>query len=116
MNVTTRWLVNFSSLAKRQARLSGWLAGVCMLSLFALLSMSLAAPIDKALSQEPVVALATDHAMTLEAEVADAEERRHLEEMARAPLSWRHHKPSSLTLMPDDWCGPLWLRPPIAAV
>ena len=116
MNVSMRWLVNFFPLAKRQARLSGWLAGVCMLSLFALLSMSLATPLDKALSQEPVVALAMDSALTLEAELADAEERRHPEEMARSPLSWRHHKPSSLALMPDDWCGPLWLRPPIAAV
>jgi hypothetical protein len=116
MNVTTRWLVNFFPLAKRQARLSGWLAGVCMLSLFALLSMSMAIPLDKALSQEPVVAMAMDAALTLEAELADAEERRHPEEMARSPLSRRHHKPSSRALMLDDWCGPLWLRPPIAAV
>lgn len=116
MNLTVRWLVNLLLLAKRQARLSGWLAGVCMLSLFALLSMSLAAPIDKALSQEPVVALAMDAALTLEAELADAEERRHPEAMARSSLSWRHPKPASLALMPDDWCGPLWLRPPIAAV
>ena len=116
MNVSMRWLVNFFPLAKRQARLSGWLAGVCMLSLFALLSMSMAIPLDKALSQEPVVALAIDAALTLEAELVDAEERRHPEEMTHTSLSLRHHMPASLALMPDDWCGPLWLRPPITAV
>ena len=116
MNVSMRWLVNFFPLAKRQARLSGWLAGVCMLSLFALLSMSMAIPLDKALSQEPVVALAMDAALTLEAELADAEERRQPEAMIRFTVGLRHDQPASLALMPDDWCGPLWLRPPIAAV
>ena len=87
-----------------------------MLRLFALLSMSMAIPLDKALSQEPVVAMAMDAALTLEAELADAEERRHPEEMTRTSLSLRHHMPASLALMPDDWCGPLWLRPPITVV
>ena len=87
-----------------------------MLSLFALLSMSMAIPLDKALSQEPVVAMAMDAALTLEAELADAEERRHPEEMTRTSLSLRHHMPASLALMPDDWCGPMWLRPPITVV
>jgi hypothetical protein len=57
-----------------------------------------------------------EHAMTLEAEVADAEERRQPEAMIRFTVGLRHDQPSSPALMPDDWCGPVWLRPPISAV
>jgi hypothetical protein len=87
-----------------------------MLGLFALLCVSLTTPAAKGVSQEPVVALAMEHAMTLEAEVADAEERRQPEAMIRFTVGLRHDQPSSSALMPDDWCGPVWLRPPISAV
>jgi hypothetical protein len=116
MNLTTQWLVDHLSLARRQARLSLWMACVCMLGLFALLCVSLTTPAAKGVSQEPVAALAMEHAMTLEAEVADAEERRQPEAMIRFTVGLRHDQPSSPALMPDDWCGPVWLRPPISAV
>jgi hypothetical protein len=116
MNLTTQWLVDHLSLARRQARLSLWMACVCMLGLFALLCVSLTTPAAKGVSQEPVVALAMEHAMTLEAEVADAEERRQPEAMIRFTVGLRHDQPSSPALMPDDWCGPVRLRPPISAV
>jgi len=108
--------VDHLSLARRQARLSLWMACVSMLGLFALLCVSLTTPAAKGVSQEPVVALAMEHAMTLEAEVADAEERRQPEAMIRFTVGLRHDQPSSPALMPDDWCGPVRLRPPISAV
>ncbi len=116
MNLTTQWLVDHLSLARRQACLSLWMACVCMLGLFALLCVSLTTPAAKGVSQEPVAALVMEHAMTLEAEVADAEERRQPEAMIRFTVGLRHDQPSSPALMPDDWCGPVWLRPPISAV
>jgi len=116
MNLTTQWLVDHLSLARRQPRLSLWMACVSMLGLFALLCVSLTTPAAKGVSQEPVVALAMEHAMTLEAEVADAEERRQPEAMIRFTVGLRHDQPSSPALMPDDWCGPVRLRPPISAV
>ncbi len=114
MNLTTQWLVDHLLHARRQARLSLWMACVCMLGLFALLCVSLTTPAAKGVSQEP--ALAMEHVMTLEAELADAEERRHPEAMIRFTVGFRHDQPSSPAPMPEDWCGPLWLRPPIAAV
>ena len=108
MNLTSQWLMDFLPIAKRKSRLFGCLLCVCLLSLFA--------PIAKPLPQESVVALALDRALTMASELADTEERRHLEAPASLALSLRHPKPSSPVLMPDDWCGPLWLRPPISAV
>jgi hypothetical protein len=105
MNLTSQWLMNFLPMSKRRSRLLGCLLCVCLLSFFA--------PIAKPLAQESVVAL--DPAVTMASELADTEERRHLEAPASPTLSLRHPKPSSPVQMPDDWCGPLWLRPPISA-
>lgn len=105
MNVMSRWLMNFLPMAKRKSRLFGCLVCVCLVSLFA--------PVATTMAQETVVAL--DPAVAMASEVADTEERRHLEETATPISGLRQPKPSSPVPMPDDWCGPLWLRPPISA-
>ena len=99
--------MNLLPMAKRKSCLLMGLVCVCWLSLFA--------PVANALAQETVGALALEAAVTVATEVADAEERRHPEESAQPTLSLRHPKPSSPAQMPDDWCGPLWLRPPNSA-
>ena len=83
-----------------------WLPGVCLLG-------ELVRTRATTMAQETVVAL--DPAVAVASEVADTEERRHLEETATPISGFRQPKPSSPVPMPDDWCGPLWLRPPISA-
>lgn len=107
MNLTSHRLMDFLLMARRKSRLFGCLLCVCLLSLFA--------PIAKPLAQETVVDLTLDSAVTMASELADTEDRRHLEAPASPTLSLRHPKPSLPVQMPDDWCGPLWLRPPISA-